>query len=177
MRKVGEELATRLEEEPSLLVNSKGDSYNTHASQKEDPIDILLEDESGDDFSKDNMGIKSRDKELSLKNYNLKALEVSSGKFEAAHGQKYQEPMNFCQVLWNEAGPLVGSMKIMLDLMKNEFKGEIAGLQDDTTNIPQQLANSLIEEVGKDLRNAINFINKIAERLKKYDEEGNAGDH
>jgi hypothetical protein len=77
MRKVGEELATRMEEEPSLLVDSKEDSYNTPASQKEDPIDILLEDKSGDDFSEDNMGIKSRDKELSLENYDLEALEVS----------------------------------------------------------------------------------------------------
>ena len=48
----------------------------------------------------------------------------------------------------------------MLDLMKNEFEGEIAGLQADTTNIPQQLVNFLIEKVGKDLCYAINFINK-----------------
>jgi hypothetical protein len=144
MRKAGEELATRMEEEPSLLVDSKEDSYNTPVSQKEDPIDILLEDKSGDNFSEDDTGIKSRDKELSLKNYALKALEVSSGEFKAAHGQKYQEPTNSLQVLWNEADPLVGSMKIMLDLMKNEFEGEIAGLQADMTNIPQQLVNSLI---------------------------------
>ncbi len=78
-----------------MLVDSEEDSYNTPASQKEDPIDILLEDKSGDNFSKDNMGIKSRDKELSLENYDLKALEVSKGEFEAAHGQKYQKPMNF----------------------------------------------------------------------------------
>jgi hypothetical protein len=77
-----------------------------------------------------------------------------------AHGQRYQESTNFLQVLWNKADPLVGSVKIMLDLMKNEFEGEIAGLQADTTNIPQQLVDFLIEEVGKDLHNAINFINK-----------------
>jgi hypothetical protein len=137
MRKAGEELATRMEEEPSSLVDSKKDSYNTPASKKEDPIDILLEDKSGNNFSKDNMGVKSRDKELSLKNYNLEALEIFSGEFEAAHSQKYQEPTKFLQVLWNKAGPSVGSIKIMLDLMKNEFEGEIAGLQADTTNIPQ----------------------------------------
>jgi hypothetical protein len=45
------------------------------------------------------MGVKSRDKELSLKNYYIKALEVSSGEFKVAHGQKYQEPTNFLQVL------------------------------------------------------------------------------
>jgi hypothetical protein len=74
IRKVGEELATRMEEEPSLLVDSKEDSYNTLASQTEDPIDILLDDKSGDDFSKGNMGVRSRDKELSLNNYDLEAL-------------------------------------------------------------------------------------------------------
>ncbi len=125
MRKAGEELATRIEEEPSSLVDSKEDSYNTPASQKEDPMDILMEEKSGDNFSEDDMG---GDKELSLKNYGLEALKVSSGKFKVAHGQKYQEPINFLQVLWNEAGSLVGSMKIMLDLMNNEFKGEIKGL-------------------------------------------------
>jgi hypothetical protein len=41
MRKVGEELAMRMEEEPFLLVDSKEDSYNTLVSQKEDSIDIL----------------------------------------------------------------------------------------------------------------------------------------
>ncbi len=62
-----------------------------------------------------------------------------------AQGQKYQEPTNFLQVLWNKAGPLVGKMKIMLDLMKNEFGWEIAGLQADVSNILQKLIIFLIE--------------------------------
>jgi hypothetical protein len=140
-------------------------------------MDILLKEESGDDLSKNSTGVKSRDKELSLKTYDLEALEVSSRKFKAAHGRKYQEPTNFLQVPWNKTGPLVGNMKIMLDLMKNEFEGGIAGLQAVTTNIPQQLVNFQIEEVSKDLRDAINFINKIADQLKEYGEEENAGDH
>ncbi len=167
----------RIEEEPSSLVDSKEDSYNIPASQKEDPIDILSKNESGDNLSKDNIGVKSRDEELSLKNYNLEALEVSSGKFKAAHGLKYPEHMNFLQVLWNKAGPLVESMKIMLDPMKNEFVGEIAGLQADMSNIPQQLVDFLIEEVGKDPFNAINFTNKIIDQLEEYKEEESAGDH
>ncbi len=65
----------------------------------------------------------------------------------------------------------------MLDLMKNEFEGEIAGLQADTTIIPQQLVNFLIEEVGKDLHNAINFINKMIDQLKGYKEEESTRDH
>ena len=58
MRNSGKELATRMEEAPSLMVDSMVDSYNTPASQKEDPIDILSEDESGDNFCKDNMCTK-----------------------------------------------------------------------------------------------------------------------
>jgi hypothetical protein len=110
------------------------------------------------------MGVKSRDEELSLENYDLKALEVSSDEFKVAHNQKYQEV------------PLVGSMKIMLNLMKNKFEGEIADLQADTTNIPQQLVNFLIEKVGKDLCYAINFINKITDQLEEYKEEVSARD-
>ncbi len=71
MRKAGEETATRMDEAPSSLDDSKEDNYNTPASQKEDPIDIFSEDKSGDNFSKDNMCAKSRDDKLSLKNYYL----------------------------------------------------------------------------------------------------------
>jgi hypothetical protein len=85
--------------------------------------------------------------------------------------------INFLQVLWNKADPLVWSMKIILDLMKNELEGEISGLQADMTNIPQQLVNFLIEEVGKDLHDAIIFINKIADQLEEYKEEESARDH
>jgi hypothetical protein len=42
MRKAAEKLAMIMDEEPSLLVDSEEDSYYTPASQKEDPIDILL---------------------------------------------------------------------------------------------------------------------------------------
>jgi hypothetical protein len=58
---------------------------------------------------------------------------------DAAHGQKYVEPQNFLQALWNEAGPVVGSMKIMLELMTTEFEGKVAGLMVDLTNMPQIL--------------------------------------
>ncbi len=66
---------------------------------------------------------------------------------------------------------------IFSTLIKNEFEGEIAGLQVDTTNIPQHLVNFLIEEVGKDLHDAINFIDKTVDQLEEYNKEENAGDH
>jgi hypothetical protein len=86
------------------------------------------------------------------------------------NGQKNQEPSNFLKVLWNEAGPLVGSMKIMLRLLKNKLEGELAGLQADLTNVPK-FVDYLTKEAGKDTHGAINFINKIVDQLKKYDVE------
>ncbi len=112
-----------------------------------------------------------------MSDYESDALEVSSGKFKAAHGQKYQDLIaNFLQALWNEVGPAVGSMKIMLYLMRTEFEGEVAGLKADLTNIPQVLIDFLIKESGEDSNNAIDFIDNIAEQLNKFDKERNAGE-
>ncbi len=121
------------------------------------------------------MEAKSEDDKLSMSAYGSDVLEVSSGKFEAAHGHKYQDPANFLQALWNEAGPMVGSMKIMLKLMRTEFKGGMVGLKAGLTNVPQMLINFLIKEAGKDTNNAINFINQISNQLSKYNKERNAG--
>ncbi len=76
-------------------------------------------------------------------------MEVSSGEFEAAHSQKYQNLESFLQALWNKAGPVVKSMKIMLELMKTEFKGEVAGLTADSSNVPQTLIDFLIKRQAK----------------------------
>jgi hypothetical protein len=168
-----------MEEASALLVNSEEDepSYNTPASQMADSINPLSNDELGKDFSKNDMSVNPSDDELSLENYDHDVLEVSSSEFEAAHGQKYQEPSNFLQALWNEAGPSAGSMKIMLELMKNEFKGELAGIHADMANTPQQFIDYLIKEAGKDTNNAINFIDKITDQLEEYGNKESAGDH
>jgi hypothetical protein len=111
-----------------------------------------------------------------MPDYNSDVLEVSLGKFEAAQGQKYQDPANFLQALWNEAGPAVGSMKIMLKLMRTKFEGEETGLKPDQTNIRLILIDFLIEEAGKDSNDPVNFIDQIANQLSKYNKESNAGE-
>ncbi len=90
--------------------------------------------------------------------YASDAIEVEPGEFEAAHAQKYKEPLNFRQALWNEAGPSVGSMKIMLEMLRTKFKGELAGLQADLTTYPLCLINFLIKEAGEDLKDTIAFL-------------------
>jgi hypothetical protein len=67
-------------------------------------------------------------------------------------------------------------MIIMLDLIRTGFKGEVAGLKADLTNIPQVLIEFLVKESGEDSNNAIDFIDNIAEQLNKFNKERNAGD-
>jgi len=57
-----------------------------------------------------------------------KALEVSSGKFDAVNANKFQIPVNFKQQLWNEAGPSVDSMVIQLTMIKENLEDDEAGM-------------------------------------------------
>jgi hypothetical protein len=50
-------------------------------------------------------------------------------------------------------------MKIMLKQMKTEFKGEVAGLMADSSNVPQTLIDFLIKEAGEDPHDPIAFLN------------------
>ncbi len=102
-------------------------------------VDPLTNDKDGEQYNDINPTIKPRDDDLSISEYDSDILEVFSGKFEAAHGQKCKDPANFLQALWNKAGPSVGSIKIMLEMFWTKFEGELAGLQEDLTNYPQKI--------------------------------------
>jgi hypothetical protein len=153
-----------------LADTSKEGNYTTPL------VDPLTNDEDGEQYSDSNPPVKPRDDDLSMSEYDSAILEVSSSKFEAAHGQKYKEPANFFQALWNKAGPTVGSMKIMLEMLRINFKGELAGLPPDLTNYPQQLTNFLIEDTGEDTTNTVVFLDQITDQLNNNDEEDNKGE-
>jgi hypothetical protein len=55
------------------------------------------------------------------------ALEVSSGEFDAVHANKYQNPDNFRQQLWNDAGPTVDSMMVQLSMINDNLADDEAG--------------------------------------------------
>jgi hypothetical protein len=170
MRRAGAALIARMEEASIDLADteSEEDSHNTP--------DPLSDDEEGKDYKADNSDAKSNDDKLNMLDYDSDVLEVSSGEFKAAHSQKYQHPENFLQALWNKTGSAVENMKIMLKLMKTEFKGEVAGLTADSSNVPQTLIDFLIEVAGKDPHEAIAFLNQTVDQLSQFDEESNAGD-
>jgi hypothetical protein len=137
-----------------------------------------LEDEEGrsldsdeESYNKEDMSIQTGDQDLSLGDYDPEATEVLSGIFEAEHGQKYEEPANFLQALWNVAKPSVGSMLTQLDLIETKLKGDNAGVEPDFSQINGQLINFLIKEAGEDTDECINFIDSVIAMLDKYEEK------
>ncbi len=59
----------------------------------------------------------------------------------------------------------------MLEMLRTEFKGELAGLKADLTNYPQCLINFLIKEAGEDLNAAISFLDLTSDQISQYKED------
>jgi hypothetical protein len=114
------------------------------------------------------MSIQTGDQDLSLGDYDLEATEVLSGIFEAEHGQKYEEPANFLQALWNVAGPSVGSMLTQLDLIKTKLKGDEAGVEPDFSQIDGQLIDFLIKEAGESTQSLQSLTSTKKRRTQRW---------
>jgi hypothetical protein len=69
------------------------------------------------------------------------------------------------------AGPSVGSMTILLDLIKDKLEGDLAEMNPDFTKIAIQLIYFMIEEAGEDPEVCIAYISSMIEELDKYDED------
>jgi hypothetical protein len=165
MAKASADLTKRMAEASGDLIDTLEEgTYNT-------PLDPLTDDDKGKTYKESNSNTKLGDNNLSTSEYASDAVEVESGEFDAAHAQKYKKPLNFCQALWNEAGPTVGSMKIMLEMLRTKFEGELAGLQADPTNYPQRLINFLIKEAGEDLKVVIAFLDLTLDQISQYKED------
>jgi hypothetical protein len=65
----------------------------------------------------------------------------------------------------------VGSMKIQLNMMRSKLEGKLAGIPADNANMPILLVGYLVEEVGENTRDAIDYIDKIASKLEDYEED------
>jgi len=59
-------------------------------------------------------------------------------------------------------------MKILLDMMRTEFEGELVGVQADLTTYSQVLTDFLIEEAGKDPRDMIAFLEMTLAQISQY---------
>jgi hypothetical protein len=105
LRREGAALTAKMEE---VLLDLNDTDLDNASHNTSDPH---TDDKDGKDYKVDNSLANSHDDNLYLSDYDSDSLEVSSGEFDTAHGQKYVEPQNFLQALWNEAGPAVRSMK------------------------------------------------------------------
>ena len=83
------------------------------------------------------------------------------------HSNKFEEPDNFKQLLWNVAGPSPGSMIILLDLLKDDLEADQAGLPADFDKIPLKLPKFMVLDAGEDHEGQIKFIKQIMEELKQ----------
>jgi hypothetical protein len=163
LAKAGANLLRHMETAEGLIDTSESDSggYTT-------PIDLLSSDKDGETYKDDDPPAQLADKELDITSYNSSVTKVDSGVFNTNHAQRYVEPANFCQALWNEAGPTVGAMKVMLQMIWTEFKGELLGMKADLTQFSQNLINLLIKESGGDPNDMIALLDQTSADISQY---------
>jgi hypothetical protein len=126
-------------------------------------VDPDSDDEEGKDFPEDDLSVHLEDHSLGQDYDSL--LEVSSGVFDANYANTFEEPNFFKELLWNIAGPSVGSMIIFLDLLKDDLETEEAGLPAEFNRIPATLLALLFEEAGKEHGKQIEYIEEILKTL------------
>jgi hypothetical protein len=131
-----------------------GDAFNREGS-----INPHSDNKGGKDFSEDDLSIHHDN--LTLGDKYDTASEVFSGVFDATHSNKFEEPENFKQVLWNVAGPSAGCIIIMLDLLMNNLEADQVGLPADFNRIPLKLLEFMILDAGEAREEQIKFINEI----------------
>jgi hypothetical protein len=95
------------------------------------------------------------------------SLEVASGVFDASHTNAFDEPNTFKELLWNLAGPSVGSISIFLNLLKDDLEEDQAGLQAGFDKIPVTLLALLAKEAGTERRAQIEYTEEILKTLHK----------
>jgi len=143
-------------------------SYVVHRSDLPDlpfEVDPNSNDEEGEDFSEDNLSVHLEDQSLG-QDYDSSS-EVASGVFDASYTNTFEEPNTFKELLWNIAGPSVGSIIIFLDLLKDDIEAEEAGLPAGFNKTPVNLLVLLVEEAGKERGKQIEYIKEILEALDK----------
>jgi hypothetical protein len=126
-------------------------------------VDPDSDDEEGKDFLENDLSVHLEDHSLG-QDYDS-ASEVESGMFNVSYTNKFEEPNSFKELLWNIAGPSMGSMIIFLDLLKDDLKTEEVGLPARFSEIPANLLELLVKEAGKEHGEQIEFIEAIQEAL------------
>ncbi len=134
-------------------------------------LDNSEEDSNGSDFAENDQSVHSDDLDLDLDNYDSDALEVSSGEFDAHYTRKYATPKTFLHTLWNVAGPSAGAMRICLEIILNELKGQMAGVPADFKDLSEELIQYMYKEAGDDPTDVIEYITQIHHDISNFEEK------
>jgi hypothetical protein len=118
--------------------DSKDSSYTTHNNSYETP----------------------NEHDINLEDYE-EALEVSSGKFDAVHTNRFEAPKIFRQQLWNKAGPTADSMMVQLAMIKENLEDEEAGMPFGWMGMSQELRAFLDKVAGKGISDQLTYINDM----------------
>jgi hypothetical protein len=145
---------------------SASTQLNTHSDEGED--NSL--NKEGESFLNEDRSDCSDDHDLSLGKYNSYAIEYHWVYSTQNTEKKYQMPHIFLQALWNAAGSSIGSMTILLNLIKDKLEGDLAGIDPDFTNIPIQLIDFMIEEAWEDPEVCV-YIDSVIKELDKYNKD------
>ncbi len=62
-------------------------------------------------------------------------------------------------------------MVTCLDILKDKFAGQLAGVPAKFRDLPEQLINFMYEEAGEDPHNVIKFITLVSHQLSQFDDK------
>ena len=161
-------------DDPSWNEDSKEDAQLTEKMTKATnhlQLDSEEESSDGSDFGEDDLSVRSNDLDLKLSDFESTADEVSSGEFDANYVKKCASPKTFLHSLWNAAGPSPRAMRICLEIIKEELRGQIAGVPAEFRDLPVQLIDHMYEEAGEDPNDVIQYISQISEEIGKHEDD------
>jgi hypothetical protein len=133
---------------------------------KEDSINLLSDNEGGEDLLKEDLSAHHKDLTFFGNNYDTSS-KVSSGVFDAVHSNKLEESDNFKKLTWNKAGPSSGSMIILLGLLKDELEANQAGLPAKFNRVPTKLLEFLCRNQGRTTKIKLSTSKKSCRSLSK----------
>ena len=151
-----------------LIVRKRKKTYVVHRSDLPSlsaEFDPDSDDEEGEDFLEDDLSVHLEDHYLS-NDYDSSS-EVAAGVFDASSTNAFEEPNTFKELLWNLAGPSVGSMITLLNLLKDDLELDKAGLPAGFEKNPVNLLVLLVKKAGKECREQIEYIEEILKALNK----------
>jgi hypothetical protein len=171
-----------VEMEKSLTDNINRAAANLQLSSsksapEEDSQGEDIKDSKDSSYTTHNNSYKTPNKHnINLEDYE-EALEVSSGKFDVVHANRFQAPENFRQKLCNKAGPTVDSMMVQLTMIKENLEDEDAGMPFGWMGMSKELHTFLDKEAGKGISDQLTYINDmLAEMYQMNPKEGRTFD-